>query len=90
MPKTLATKRAEAEDRAQARATRTPREQMSLVRTRPGNSEKERDQLIALIEKESNAKGLHVQKNMPAGTITVRDTPPGAGYGKAETIKVAS
>lgn len=56
MPKTLATKRAEAEDRAQARAQRSPLDQMGILSAKRGNSAKERIRLNQQWEAEKGAK----------------------------------
>lgn len=83
MPKTRAVKHAEAVERAEARATRTWQEQLLLIAARPGHSKKEIARMGA------NLDGKYIEQNDSAGTITVRDTPPGAGYGKAQTIQRA-
>ena len=51
MPKTIEQKREEAEARAEARAKRTPEEQLALVGTRRGDSYEERCKLLKEMEK---------------------------------------
>lgn len=55
MPKTLAVKRAEAEDRQALHATRDWPEQLKLIAARPGNSKKEIARMGAKIEKEAKS-----------------------------------
>ena len=47
MPKTLAQKREEAEERQAAHAKRTVEQQLALIEQRPGNSARERERLVA-------------------------------------------
>jgi len=44
-------RRTEAKEREADRSVRSNEEQLKLLETRPGNSEKERHRLVALIEK---------------------------------------
>ena len=44
-------KRTEAKEREAARSVRSNEDQLKLLETRPGNSEKEKHRLVALIEK---------------------------------------
>ena len=44
-------RRTEAKEREAARSIRSNEEQLKLLETRPGNSEKEKYRLVALIEK---------------------------------------
>jgi hypothetical protein len=47
----IAQRRTEAKDREAARNLRSHEEQLELIKTRSGNSEKEKHRLVALIEK---------------------------------------
>ena len=44
-------RRTEAKEREAARSIRSNEEQLKLLKSRPGNSEKEKHRLVALIEK---------------------------------------
>lgn len=57
MPKTVAQKRLEAEERQNDRELRTDEEQLGILLKRPGNSERERER-IAQIKRE--IEGVHV------------------------------
>lgn len=56
MPKTVETKREEAEARKAAHDARTPQEQLALLEHRRGDSTEERYRLLAKIEKADNAR----------------------------------
>ena len=47
----ISQRRTEAKEREAARSVRSNEEQLKLLETRPGNSEKEKHKLVALIEK---------------------------------------
>lgn len=70
--------RAEAEARQEATAKLTPLERMTIIRSRPGNSTRERERLIAAIESGAG----HVTKKKKSKAKSGKDfQPTSGGYG---------
>jgi hypothetical protein len=68
-------RRAEAEARQEATATLTPQERMTNIRSRPGDSTRERERMIAAIESGAG----HVTKKKKSKAKSGKDFQPTSG-----------